>query len=266
LVSKTNPYMVEKNVTFPDFETGKANELDVIATIVSDSDPANKPPTFIVRNTLILECKNNEQPVAFFKGGHEVKYYLGHHGAEFHTSQENIPQKYKSRMYAGREKYFSAPTCTQYCSFAQKNSGNKAWIAKHEDDQHSNFRKLCRAVEFYCLREKQVNFLNVEVKYLSRFIWPVIVLQNDMFIVNETDGAIDLSPTDHIVYIHEDVIGKSHGPYCVDVIRESALPKFLKNFELADKEIVQGAIDSMRRRMGYKAKFIVREPNISKRR
>lgn len=233
---------IEANCTYPDPETGKSREFDLMAMMARNAGPDEFDFLFIV---LLIECINNPQPFVILTKEPLVGF-LYHEEVKMAGLPVKIPgggdhvQWTQLSEFLGMEKYHHycrARVGTQFCSFVKKKSGG-GWMATHDDSHYDALQKLCDVVDYYGEKHfKSWSFgdrehLNVEMYY------PLVVLQGDLFDGRETKRSVTLRATDHLQF-HRSVSRKGkETDYQIDVIRERFLPKYL---ELVNSEIEKSA-------------------------
>ncbi|MBE3122440.1 MAG: hypothetical protein IMZ58_09580, partial [Thermoplasmata archaeon] len=150
-----NDYYVQSNYVYPDPESNKPREIDLDAILAIDIKPRKLEYIFL---ELIIECINNNQPLAFITKEPPFRDYqsfeikmLGRPETISKTRNSkillSIPEYLKMKDY---HHYFKGSVATQYCTFDLKQKGpNKGeWRAYHHDDHHESLVKLCQALEY----------------------------------------------------------------------------------------------------------------------
>lgn len=154
-------WFAEPNSGYIDPTTGKGRELDVYAVAGSKIGVENGRSSYVFQR-LLIECQHPPQPIAFvttdslhkerkldhLKEVSDPPFVLGRNNYLYNLARAINLDTFHH--------YASAPTATQFCSFAQKKD-RSGWMALHEDVQHMAFEGLGQAVEFHLgqLRQQQ---------------------------------------------------------------------------------------------------------------
>jgi hypothetical protein len=235
-------FRVINNRGFIDQETNKAREYDVYADKeykLSDNG------SFSIYPTIIVECKNNPQPIVFF----------AQEDAEFkplidEVTVSGIPAKiWKTGKYISVQEYLDVKNCHHYCvpvapvstyccTFEQKKD-KSAWMANHGEDLFETFRTLTKALEY----QIDDDFKNMKQWFLPEepekqfidlsFNYPLVIYQGDIYFARPNGGDLKLTKCDHIQYNPEfySFYDKEVISYHIDVITEKYLPSFIKIVE-----------------------------------
>ena len=247
---RNSGYKVMTNRGFFDPEANKAGEYDVYAH--KEVEIYGKGSHGIYP-TLICECKNNSQAIAFF----------------IHDDEEFVPLIDEIRVSGipakiwQRNKYISiqeftnainlhhyckpvAPVATQCCTFEPTGSSYKA---SHDVELHDYERTLTKALEseidddfrnmsqWFVPEEPEREFIDLSLYY------PLVIYQGEINTVRidknsaQTKDNLIIEKCDHIQYNAEffsyydnEVIS-----YHMDIISENYLPTFLE--QIVEKEI-----------------------------
>lgn len=229
-------FYTETNRMFFDKDTGKNQELDLIAlsspTMFNDKDMYH-----IFQSTVLVECENNPQPVVFFSREVERDGSLAR---DFKFSGNPIKLKDRKghweqlssviKMYEFHH-YALENYSKQYCSFQKKKDKQGAWFATHNEEQHNTFSKLIKAVkaqtdEHYDYLSRV--FLRPEARVSINNYYPVLVLQGDLYKAHLVKNKLVTEKIDHILYAKEHVEQDRTETYLIDVVTEAYLPKYLK--------------------------------------
>ena len=245
------------NRGFFDIEENKSREYDVYAWKEVE---VYKNGSYGMYPTLVCECKNYLQPVAFFI--HDEEKY---EPLIDEVMVSGIPAKiWQRNKYISIQEFANvlnfhhyckpkAPVATQCCTFENK---GKFWNASHGGDLHETERTLTKALE----NEIDNDFTNMsqwfapgapEKEFIDlSFYYPVVIYQGEMNAIyagkNDPSSKDDLiiKKCDHIQYNPEfySFYDKEVISYHIDVISEKYLPSFLKLIDeemVAVKEILQ---------------------------
>ena len=153
-----NAYIVDSNTYFPDPDTQKPREIDIIAykyEKLSDK-------TGIIVTCLLIECINNPQPFALIpKEQHLLdKYSKTIHGVGIPSNIYQFIEKkgkshavgtnlFKLKQIQENHHYNNLRTATQFCSFIRKKNESKEWMATHEDSHYNDIKKICDATKYH---------------------------------------------------------------------------------------------------------------------
>ena len=247
-------YKVITNRGFYDPEATKAGEYDVYAHKEVEVYGSG---SYGIYPTLICECKNNYQPIAFFI----------HDDEEFEPSEDEIrvsgiPAKiWKHNKYVSVQEFANivnfhhyckpeAPIATLCCTVDKKKTEQKVeyWEASHDQELRDTENRIVKAMEY----EIEVDFKNMSQWLLTEeseneFIdlslyYPVVIYQGELKAIRinknnvQTKGDLIITDCEHIQYNPEfysfyngEVIS-----YHEDIITEKYLPTYLN---LIEKEI-----------------------------
>jgi len=224
-------YYVEANAVYPDQITGKSRELDLYA-LAAEQFSREYDTLF---NVLIMECMNNQQPVAFLTkeplydgmyldslklAGLPVKVYLGGDEEAWESLRDHLNMQKFHHYCKGR-------IATQFCSFGRKKSTKDEWIAYHQEPHFDAFQKLCDAVEYYADEHFGSWVLEDDEKVNIEIYYPVVVVQGDLLDVHPTDKTITLKTSRHIRYCRTAFHDNEIENYTIDVVTEPYFPEFL---------------------------------------
>lgn len=243
-------FYVTTNDAYIDPATGKSRELDVDA-IYGSRLSRDYDFTFL---RLLCECENNQQPVVFFTKDpidigiyhYDVKIaglpiqFLWKDGKSKKREFISIVDFLRLDKY---HHYCKGLVSTQYCSFTSKKADGK-WLAQHPEDQHNSLVDLIYALEArideyyenYSLPGKNdKDQINIE------FYLPVLVLQGDLLLANQTKNGLRIKKADYIKYKKEYFFKGKRNTYVIDVVTEKYFTSYLKmivsEFEKSSKAI-----------------------------
>lgn len=237
------------NQTYPDSVTKKSREIDIYSESprITENIRLNQSLHFEYQFRLIVECINNDQPVAFFKrpdkDPHTIfgKFYFSKIERELHEKYmtKGITPDFEFHTYTTESKNFhynTIPKNTQYCSFSQKRGGQKEWMASHPDALHDTFSKLMDFSEYDSIGTQEWMPKSAwRHEVFTVIIFPLLVLQNDLIEVSEKDGKIEIEKKKHIIFDFKKHSNSKSG-FLIDVITEDYLPEYLK---LAKKSVTE---------------------------
>ena len=235
-------YFVQTNPVFPDLETGKSREIDISA--LSAFRVYKKGYNFIFP-TLLCECENNSQPIAFFTKESPISFL---HHQEVRVS--GIPIKFWKEggyislsEFTGMERfhhYCKGAVATQYCTFQLKKD-KSSWIAFHSEEQHDTFNSLIKALEYevgkhfegWVLPDKaDEEMVNIQIYY------PLIILQGALYSASLKNNRLTFRRSKHVQFRKEFFLPRANEveTYQIDVISEEYLLDYLK---MVDSEIIK---------------------------
>jgi hypothetical protein len=237
-VLKDAGYYVESNSAYPDPETDKSREVDLIAFRSLDpKPPGDRYDSFSA--LLTIECVNNPQPLAFITKEPRNRLYeeefpvtgiplMVDEGASYkHVADLLEVQNYHH--------YFRGRIATQYCSFTKKKgSSDKRWMAHHNEEQHNSFATLTKIFDW----EKTTDPIKFGVGIRLTFNYLVLAVQGKLVEVQASCALCDISDADHIQYRRFSASGGESQTYLIDVVTETFFPQYLS---IVDTELQQAA-------------------------
>lgn len=227
------------NQTYPDLITGKSREIDILASSprLTKTIKLNHSLTFEYVHELVIECVNNSQPVAFFKRPDKNPYTIFgkffYHNTEREmvepTTSESAFHTFHMFTTTSKEFHYNLMAKnTQYCSFSPKKINSKEWMASHPDALHDTFNKLNDYCEHSIKKtEEWINSSWYKNQVYTKFLFPVLVLQNDLVEVSEIDGKVNVENKNHIIFEFSKYSENRHS-ILIDVITEEYLPEYIK--------------------------------------
>jgi len=255
---RNSGYKVMTNRGFFDPEANKAGEYDVYAH--KEVEIYGKGSHGIYP-TLICECKNNSQPIAFFV----------HDKEEFQplideVRVSGIPAKiWQHNKYISIQEFTNiinwhhyckpiADIATQCCTFEQKFEQKvEYWKASHDQELHDTEVRIIKAMEheidddfknmnqWLLPEETEKEFIDLSLYY------PLVIYQGELNTIRidnnsaQTKDDLIISKCEHIQYnpeffsFYDDEVISYH----IDIITEKYLPTYLKLIEKEISEIKQ---------------------------
>lgn len=227
-------WYVEANSAYEDSETQKSRELDIYA--LTGRRIGEEYPDDRLFTSVLVECVNNLQPIAFITKRPVMKYWAiddvkGTFDPEdvmIEGKTVNIGDLLKIGSY---HHYCRGRVATQFCSFNYK-SDKKEWMAWHDDVHFNAFSILTKALEYRFTQFEQHagTYINWE------FINPVLVVQGELLDVRAAGRTITLTKAQHIKYRRTVVWKGQERGYIVDVVTERSLPRFIAMLETEIKQ------------------------------
>ncbi len=225
---RSSGWDVQANVPYKDPDTQKSRELDIYA-ITARLFKANQGALI---GTIIAECVNNPQPVAFITKEEEFPYILSADiKLELGLEHDWTETQGGISAYLGLDEfhhYCSGRVATQFCSFAPKDRGKPSeWIAKHDEVHFECFNTLIKALE-----HQNNSALHVPGWTSASVVYPLLVLQGEILDVRLVEGDVLLEPMNCAKYRRSVIWENTETGYIIDVVTERGLPDFLDMLEL----------------------------------
>lgn len=237
------------NETYPDPHTDKSREIDIYAESqrITENIELNHHLHFEYQFRIVIECINNAQPVAFFKRPDKEprtifgKFFYSKVERELKESgHSEFEPSHQFDDYTTRSKHFhynQTNRYTQYCSFSQKKGGNKEWMASHPDALHDTFNKL------FSYSERKNETIKAWLPWspwrndvVTILIFPLVVLQNDLMEVSQSNEDVNIRRVDHAVFDFK-TTSESMDGLLIDVVTEEYLSTYLGLVEGGVKEL-----------------------------
>jgi len=250
-VLREDYFFVEGNPVYPDPDTGKSREFDVSAMFAEPAGPVELDHLFGV---LLIECVNNPQPLALLTVEPDLPH-LHHYDIKMSGLPVKVIDKEDEEAswllladFLNLDKYHhycNGRVATQYCSF-QKKSGQKDWMAFHDETHFDALKKLCDVVE----HEIEDHFCNwvfeegTEERVNVQMYYPLLVLQGDLLDVQVRPRSMHIRKAQHLQYRRSLIRNGEQTTYQIDVITE----RFLKKYVEICRGEVEKAAKYMRRK------------------
>jgi hypothetical protein len=232
-------FRVVMNGVYPDPETGKARELDIWASYAR-CWPTGPDNTDNISFEIVAECINPPQPIAFITRTWPDRFFehgdrwdaLKIGGDPLHVPVDQLSTNWawlSSALKMERYHHYGAKRlATQYCSFELK-KGSSTWMAKHRDEDHSTFRKLCDATDHY-LRAlfHEGHAGTVDQDLFLTFVYPVLVVQGELFEVRGDANPLEVTSVPHVQYRCTQMYGSRQEDFQIDVVSEEYFPEFVQ--------------------------------------
>lgn len=237
IIRKT-AYLVETNISYPDPATQKSRELDLYALHVY---PIGLNPGGSLVPTLLIECVNNPQPLAFIMkqplGGPPYEgLYIKRAGLPMSTEaddNESLPEFLGMSHY---HHYFTGNVASQYCSFTKKKGNDAEWMAFHEESHFESFQKLSDAIEYFISKYYEQWVSAPEQCVDIRFYYPILVVQGDLLEILPSKNSFRVKRVKSIRYRRSAILNGKEAYYQIDVVTEKFLPELL---QIIDKELLE---------------------------
>jgi len=248
-ILRNKGYVVEANQFYPDPDTEKSREVDITALKAFGLDAKFEKVIFL---KLIIECVNNNQPLAFITKEHqpgsnflypdEIKFAgmpTEVPGSHLMDSWKSIPEFFEMHKY---HHYYNNRIATQFCTFTKKKKepDKGKWVASHLEDHYQTFRKLCWVIDYLVdeqterVEDMKQNKLNLE------FYYPLFVIQNKLLDIRQMGHTVKVLDNRHIGFKIAKFDYGEETNYQIDVVTEDF---FLDYLSLIEKEMSTIASD-----------------------
>lgn len=218
------------NDRYIDIESQVEREIDIIALKNLNDYNDNIDG---INSTLIIECMNNFEPIAFFNNLKELPSSIA--GLSYH----NFNKKFSDILFWAQQKLDNKSNylfSSQYCSFQKKkqnNAENQGWFSTHPEDKHNSIDSLFKYIKYK--KEEFKNEINTQAHIYGFFYRPLIILQGELLLVTQKEDLV-IENIEHVKY----QIPKTNNDgkfFLVDVITEKYLSKYLEIVSNEDNEI-----------------------------
>jgi hypothetical protein len=228
-------FFVEQNAFHPDpADSSRVIEIDVVGRYFEWINEANKDS---VTASLLVECKNNTQPFAFFTQSQQVTElndnWIQYGGfPSFSMDPESKIQVPLHKLLEMKDWHHYCQTqevATQFCSFARaknesKNKPKSKWKAEPMKNYADSFAALARVTAFDSLDVANPHDQNIQIQ-LS---YPVVVFQGPMYRVQEQGGKAKLELAEHLQLHHSTSVNGRMILAQIDVVREAVFTKLME--------------------------------------
>ena len=223
-------WYVEANSAYEDSDTQKSRELDVYAIM---AHPVGTGPQDRLFSSVLVECVNNPQPIAFItKNPYVREWALDDIKGVFDPEEVRIEGSSKPvnmghlLKIAAYHHYCRGRIASQFCSFNYK-SDKKEWMAWHDEAHFNAFSALVKALEYRFTQFEQVAGIYINWEFMD----PVVVVQGDLLDVRCTRGTVGFRTAEHIKFRRTLIWKGKERSYMIDVVTERAFPKFVAMLE-----------------------------------
>src|ERR1700675_172746 len=236
-------FFVQRNIfcTNPNDAT-KPIEVDVVGR---RGELVNHENMSMVTASVITECKNNDQPVAFFVQPQEITElndnwikYGGYPSFSLdHVTNIHVPLHKLLEMKDWHHYCQASEVATQFCTFTRTNG--KKWKAEPNDRYSKSFSNLALMATLDCEGMGGLQLQNIQVQ----ISYPVVVFQGPIYRVVEEQDKPKLEAVNHIQLHHSCTLNGQAVGAQIDLVTESELPVFLETV-LAELRIFRDRINS----------------------
>jgi hypothetical protein len=225
-------YNVITNTPYEDIDSGESRELDADATrSIKLSESEDILDSFEVE--ILIACKNNHFPIVCFT---RKATFLGQFDIAVACCSvpwffEGVPMEYELADVVSHYReceYIATQFCTVKHGAGGKNEANHGEL-------YGTLYGLCKATRS---KEKEYNeYIKVNADHQSskeaalfiKIIYPVILFSGDLYECKTKGSRYKIKENDHMVLIHSISSRNMKANYCIDMIKESYLPKYLSN-------------------------------------
>jgi hypothetical protein len=243
---ESSGYLVEARVArvltehgfFVQRNTFSVNPNDATKTIETDvtgrrGEFVNEASGCSVDASVLVECKNNAQPFAFFVQRQEIqelnenwiKYggfpsYSLDQGTKVHVPLHKLLEMKDWHHYCA-----ATEVATQFCSFTRANG--KRWKAEPNENYAKSFSNLAglAARDWEGMFGLQLQSIQVQMTY------PVVVFQGPIYRIREEQGKPKVEAARHIQLHHSANLNGALVTAQIDVVTEAELPELLATIQ-----------------------------------
>lgn len=246
-------FYVMRNEVYSDKRSGKSTELGMYAISATQ---VGKKKNYVFP-VLLIECVNNDVPLAFFVKEQDSSTRLLDRGGIKLAGMPMVVTTKKGTIVSLAEylkieeyhHYWKGRVATQFCSFVRnkKDIGKtKAWTAFRKDPHFASFRRLMDAGE-YQIDHLLNNITSIKYKKASKpkreklaveFYYPVLVVQGKLLEVSTEKDKVKVRSVNHIQFqyrfdqkpiVRGEVksISADTNLYRIDVVTGSYFPKYV---------------------------------------
>jgi len=245
-------FSAESNYYFPDGNTKKFREVDVVAVKTLDTHSINPSLPIVINLNFIVECINSPYPLGLFE--YKGKQKGNTFGWNFKQTNGEQPLKEAFSISLGHIledlEVLKEPSSRQYCGFKRKKPARKGetgeLMAYHSDDFHNNLNKFLDVLayqkqEISSLWEgRQGHTLRLDIFY------PLLVISSDIYLIRQNlDLAINK------VNKHRFLIDKGRKQVNIDILTEKILQNFLEKKTAEAKYIARKLYKSLEEEKFY---------------
>jgi hypothetical protein len=215
-------WFVDSNQSFLDPDTNVSREIDLYADS-SEVHFVSHDPQIYVSVDLAIEAVNNMQPAVFFEGGTSMSTELidlirFSCTPALTRERDHFTDELELEVWHHDD---SVKTCSQYCTFKRKTSGQHGeWMAHHPDDFHETIRKLALFTE-HKKAERDQTFSETEDEAIRLIlIQPIIVLGGSLYLAIPLTRSVALKAISKIVFEYSYHFKQQPRTLTIDVVGE----------------------------------------------
>lgn len=245
----TRGFFVETNAFTPDpTEPGKAIETDVIGKCFEFVNEENKDT---VTASVLVECKNNSQPFAFFMQRPqlpELNDVRIHYGGfpSFSLDQDTgvqVPIHKLLDMKAWHHYCNAQEVATQFCGFKwtneQKPREKREWKAEPMEQYSKAFSRLAIVTASDSTDSAgPLPCIQMQMSY------PVVVFQGLIYCVEDENGKAKITSADRLQLHHSATVAGRLILVQIDVVTEATFPQLMEDI-LAELKVLRDRIQGL---------------------
>jgi hypothetical protein len=199
--------------------------------------------------SILVECKNNSQPIAFFVQQQLMELNVGriHHGGfpSFSMDPDTKIQEPLTGLLGMKEWHHYCQTqeiATQFCGFSR--DGKKKWKTEPMNNYSKSFADvaLMAAVDSDGGFGLHLQSIQVQLAY------PVVVFQGPIYRVRDVSGKATVEETNHLQLHHSAMLNGRMIQAQIDVVTESAFPALMESI-LEELKIFRDRINGLYARL-----------------
>jgi hypothetical protein len=210
-------------------DSEKAIEVDVDGRAFEWINETNRDAGMAL---LLVECKNNAQPFAFFTRGQQspgVNAERIRYGGfpSFSMDQETkiqVPLHELLEMGGWHHYCQSGEVATQFCSFRWVNENRpkdkKEWKAEPMENYSRSFSNLAAVAASNSVDDCELQANNIQVQ----LVYPIAVFQGPIYRVHDDGGKATIEATEHVHLHHSAPLNGGVVSVQIDVVTERAFP------------------------------------------
>ena len=221
-------FFVQRNIfcTNPNDAT-KPIEVDVVGR---RGELVNEENKSMVTASILAECKNNDQPFAFFVQPQQItelnENWIKYGGYPSYSLDQvtniHVPLHKLLEMKNWHHYCQASEVATQFCGFTRGN--NKKWKAEPNERYSKSLSNLALMATFDWEGMFGLQLQNIQVQIM----YPVVVFQGPIYRVVEEQGGAKVEAANHIQLHHSGTLNGQVVGAQIDLVTESELPVFLE--------------------------------------
>jgi hypothetical protein len=231
--------------------TFSTNPNDVTKTIETDvtgrrGELVNEENGSTVAASVLVECKNNTQPFAFFVQRQEIpelnENWIKYGGfPSFSLDQKSMIQDPLHKLLAMKDWHHycqATEVATQFCSFTRVKEKPK-WKAEPNENYSKSFSNLAIVAARDWEGMYGLHLQNIQMQ----MTYPVVVFQGPIYRVQEEHGKAKAEDAQHIQLRHSALLNGDLVTVQIDVVTETELPILIGTIQSELKTFRDRVID-----------------------